>query len=83
MEEIAPGLWHWTARHPRIRSDVSSYYLAGPRILIDPLLPSAGLGWFLEDAGSRANIRHRAPIWWIIQDACEMKIKLLLVLVKQ
>jgi hypothetical protein len=39
VEEIAPGIWHWTARHPRIGMDVSSYYLAGPGVLLDPLTP--------------------------------------------
>jgi hypothetical protein len=28
MIEIAPGLWHWTARRERIGIEVSSYYLA-------------------------------------------------------
>ncbi len=42
MEEIAPGVWHWTARHPGIGIDVSSYYLAEPRVLLDPLLPPEG-----------------------------------------
>ena len=37
MKEIAPGIHHWTARHPRIGMDVSSYWLPGPRVLIDPL----------------------------------------------
>ena len=39
MREIAPGIWHWTARHPVIGMDVSSYYMAGSRVLIDPLVP--------------------------------------------
>lgn len=39
MREIAPGVWHWTARHPRIGMDVSSYYLADLVLLIDPLTP--------------------------------------------
>ena len=42
MEEIAPGLWHWTARHPKIGVEVSSYYLSGPRVLLDPMLPPEG-----------------------------------------
>jgi hypothetical protein len=37
--EIAPGIWHWTARHPRIGIDVSSYYLVAERVAIDPLVP--------------------------------------------
>lgn len=43
MDEIAPDLWHWTARHPQIGADVSSYYLADARVLIDPLTPPDGL----------------------------------------
>jgi hypothetical protein len=37
MREIAPGLRHWTARHPDIGVDVSSYWLPDLGILIDPL----------------------------------------------
>jgi hypothetical protein len=43
MEEIAPGVWHWTARHPKIGIDVSSYFLVGPAVLLDPLAPREGL----------------------------------------
>lgn len=50
MEEIAPGIWHWTARHPRIKIRVSSYYLPDERVLIDPIAPDEGLGWFAEHA---------------------------------
>ena len=48
MEEIAPGIWHWTVLHPRIKIDVSSYYLPAERVLIDPMAPSDGLDWFAE-----------------------------------
>jgi hypothetical protein len=37
MHELAPGIQHWTARHPKIGSDVSSYWLPGVGVLIDPL----------------------------------------------
>jgi hypothetical protein len=37
MEEIAPGIRHWTARHPDIGVDVSSYWLPELGVLIDPL----------------------------------------------
>ena len=46
MRELTPGLWHWTTRHPHINSDVSSYYLASERVLLDPLLPPEGFGFF-------------------------------------
>jgi hypothetical protein len=39
MKEIAPGIWHWKARHPRIGVDVSSYFLPGPSVLLDPMAP--------------------------------------------
>lgn len=48
MREIVPGLWHWTAVHPHIRSRVSSYYLSEPGVLIDPLAPEEGVGWFTD-----------------------------------
>lgn len=40
MEEIASGIWHWKARHPKIGLDVSSYYLQDLAVLLDPLTPS-------------------------------------------
>ena len=46
MEEIAPGIHHWTARHPALGMDVSSYYVAPAGLLIDPLEPPDGLGFF-------------------------------------
>ena len=48
MEEIAPGIWHWTAIHPKIKIEVSSYYLPAERVLIDPIVPDEGLDWFAE-----------------------------------
>jgi hypothetical protein len=39
VDEIAPGVWHWVAKHPKIGMDVSSYFLAGPNVLLDPLSP--------------------------------------------
>ena len=37
MHEIAPGIRHWTAPHPKIGTEVSSYWLPGLRVLLDPL----------------------------------------------
>ena len=48
MDEIASGLWHWSARHPRIKIRVHSYYLPAERVLIDPIEPEDGLDWFAE-----------------------------------
>jgi glyoxylase-like metal-dependent hydrolase (beta-lactamase superfamily II) len=43
MREIRPGIFHWTAFHEGIGVDVSSYYVASARALIDPMLPPEGL----------------------------------------
>ncbi|HEX4466949.1 MAG TPA: hypothetical protein VH025_07155 [Solirubrobacteraceae bacterium] len=43
MQEIVPGLWHWTACNEHIGADVSSYYLTDGRVLIDPMTPPDGL----------------------------------------
>ena len=51
MREIAPGLFHWTAFHEGIRSEVSSYYLRDEGVLIDPLLPDQDALKWLTDNG--------------------------------
>jgi len=37
VEEIAPGIWHWTSEHPRWGIVVHSYHLPEERVAIDPL----------------------------------------------
>jgi hypothetical protein len=46
MEEIAPGIFYWTAFHERIRMSVASYYVEPAGVVIDPMVPEEGLGWF-------------------------------------
>jgi hypothetical protein len=46
MNEIGPGIHHWTAVHPRIQIEVSSYYVEPAATLVDPLLPPEGIEWF-------------------------------------
>ncbi len=46
MQEVAPGLFHWTAHHEGIGIEVSSYYWAEGEVLLDPMLPPGGLAWF-------------------------------------
>ena len=41
--EVAPGIVHWSARHPNIGSDVSSYWLTDERVLLNPLAMPDGL----------------------------------------
>jgi hypothetical protein len=37
MRELTPGIQHWTAPHPNIGVEVSSYWIPGLRLLLDPL----------------------------------------------
>ena len=72
MQEIAPGLWHWTARHDQIGIDVSSYYLLPERVLIDAMVPAEGLDWF-EEHGVPGQVlltnRHHDRHAWRFRDA--------------
>jgi hypothetical protein len=72
VEEIGPGLWHWRALRESIGSEVSSYYLAAERVLIDPMIPAEGLGWF-ERQGRPERLlltnRHHDRDAWKLRDA--------------
>jgi glyoxylase-like metal-dependent hydrolase (beta-lactamase superfamily II) len=46
LNEIAAGIYHWTAQHPDIHMQVSSYYVEPAGIVIDPLEPPDGMGFF-------------------------------------
>jgi hypothetical protein len=46
MREILPNVFHWTVIHPKIKVEVSSYYLVVEKVLIDPLEPREGLDEF-------------------------------------
>jgi glyoxylase-like metal-dependent hydrolase (beta-lactamase superfamily II) len=73
MQEIDEGLWHWSAIHPKIGWEVSSYYLSGERVLIDPVLPPGGLDWFEEIDAPPAHVllscRHHDRASWDIVEA--------------
>ena len=71
--EVIPGIFHWTAFHPRIRQQVSSYYVdpldGGGGTVLDPMLPEEGLDWFRERGPperivltNRHHYRHSAPL---------------------
>ena len=63
MQEILEGVWHWTARHPSIGMDVSSYLLGPEGVVLDPMVPAAGLEWLGEYGAPRAVVltnRHHA-----------------------
>ncbi len=64
IEEVIPGVHHWTQVHPRINSRVHSHYVAGSGTVIDPLVPDEGIEWF-DDRGvrrvvlsNRHHLRH-------------------------
>ena len=72
MQEIAPGLWHWTARRDSIGSDVSSYYLTSERVVIDPMVPHEGLEWFQEHGTPEHALltnRHHDRDAWRLHEA--------------
>jgi hypothetical protein len=48
MREIVDGVFHWTALHPNIGQEVSSYYVAPSRTLIDPMATDEILGWLAD-----------------------------------
>jgi hypothetical protein len=72
VREIAPGLWHWTARHEDIHMDVSSYYLLNERVLIDAMVPAEGLEWF-DEHGAPEHVlltnRHHDRHAWRLREA--------------
>jgi hypothetical protein len=72
MQELSPGLWHWTALHDHIRAPVSSYYLLPERVVLDAMVPAEGLEWF-EEHGSPEHVvltnRHHDRHAWLLRDA--------------
>jgi hypothetical protein len=46
VQEIAPGIFHWTAYRASIGMRVSSYYVEPAGVLLDPMLPDGGLEVF-------------------------------------
>jgi hypothetical protein len=59
MEEILPGVWHWTATHPNTGSEVSSYWARPARAVIDVLLPAEGIDAFAEEPPERVLLSNR------------------------
>src|SRR3954454_7729053 len=47
MDEIAPGIFHWTAYRETIGMDVHSYWIEPAGIVLDPMVPDdVGLDWW-------------------------------------
>ena len=63
MEEITDGLWHWTARHPKIQMEVSSYFVPEHGLLLDPLVPPEGLARLEELGPPREGLLTNRHHW--------------------
>ncbi|HSD24872.1 MAG TPA: hypothetical protein VLB79_11170 [Solirubrobacterales bacterium] len=60
MEEVVPGVWRWTAKHPKIQVEVSSHWVPESGALIDPLLPpDDGFQPFRERPPDRILLSNR------------------------
>lgn len=59
MEEIAPGLRHWTAMRETIGMEVSSYWLIPERVVLDPMLPEEGIEAFAQAPPQHVLLTNR------------------------
>jgi glyoxylase-like metal-dependent hydrolase (beta-lactamase superfamily II) len=80
VDEIGPGVWHWTAFRETIGNQVSSYYLAEERVAIDPMLPPERPEWF-QPEHVLLTCRHHdrdawqlgCPVWVAAEGAYELE----------
>jgi hypothetical protein len=59
MQEILPGIFHWTAFHRGIMLRVHSYYVESAHALIDPMLPKEGIEPFRDRPPERILLTNR------------------------
>jgi hypothetical protein len=77
MQEIAPGLWHWTASRETIGKDVSSYYLVEERVVIDPMAPPKRPEWFRPEHAILTCRHHSRDAWelgcppWVVEQGAQ------------
>lgn len=50
MDEILPGVVHWAVKHPNTGQPAHSYLLVAERVVLDPMVPEAGLEAVREHA---------------------------------
>jgi glyoxylase-like metal-dependent hydrolase (beta-lactamase superfamily II) len=78
VNELLPGLWHWTAKHPRTGGEVSSHYVADSATVLDPMTPpSEGLAWFNGDRRVEAIVltnRHHDRQSKEFCEACDVAV---------
>ena len=64
MKEVLPGIWHWTAPNPSIGGkEVSSYYLADERVVLDPMTPPERPDWFQPEHAILTCRHHSRDAW--------------------
>jgi hypothetical protein len=59
MDEILPGVVHWSAVHDNTGLRSHSYFHVASGTLIDPMVPEEGLGWFERHEPRRALLTNR------------------------
>lgn len=59
MQEPLPGVFHWTAKHPKLGIEVNCHFVSGSATAIDPLLPAEGIEWFEERGVERIVLSTR------------------------
>jgi hypothetical protein len=59
MDELLPGIAHWTAIHPNTGLRSHSAFHVESGTLIDPMVPDEGLGWFERHEPRRALLTNR------------------------
>jgi Metallo-beta-lactamase superfamily len=76
IHEAAPGVLHWSARHPSAGIDSASHLLTAEGILIDPIAPGEGIE-ALDDRGVTRILltnRHHTRSAFEIQDRLKVPI---------
>jgi hypothetical protein len=59
MQEVLPGVRHWTAKHPKLGIVVSSYWMPDAGVLFDPLVPREGIDLFATHAPHAILLSNR------------------------
>ena len=70
MNQIAPGVVHWSAKHPNLGMDVSSYWLTREGVVLDPMVPAQGLDPFDDSPPEHVLLtnRHHDRGAWTFRD---------------
>jgi hypothetical protein len=60
MDEVIPGILHWSAKHPSIGINVDSYLLTDSGTVLDPVLPEGETAEWIGHPVQRAilTVRH-------------------------